>query len=294
MLTWTKEEDVRGALIEIDLRQMFGREREIKECGRLAGNKEVEFDRHADLLCLTRPIWMPEKRVYLLNSSETLRVEQSHSLLPIAIGSKLFVLPEYFIHNAPPSGEIRSRLNNVFNHEISEERKTEIFGLAVNIPESFRRALRVNAREDDLVEPIIQALERMNKDNVLAVRRKADFVATLKPDFQPNAPGLGLRRHANGEADGAVDQPGKRQKASDGLPLPQVKSSSLALATTPSKGKPPCTLKTSRPDMTIGLDDSTIHNSLWKRRASKSKASDFLEALQDDGHTSLRPPRRAT
>ncbi|KIW93330.1 uncharacterized protein Z519_05935 [Cladophialophora bantiana CBS 173.52] len=41
--------------------------------------------------------------------------------------------------------------------------------------------------------------------------------------------------------------------------------------------------------MTIGLDDSAIHNSLWNRGASKSKASDFLEASQDD-HILLSDP----
>jgi len=206
--------------------------------------------------------------------------------------ARIYVRPE------PPPMDIQAQMDVIFEREIPEKRRREISGIAKKTSQKFINNLRGAHREDDLVELVYEALRMMHKDETFDFPRKAgivlpltpvytslranldlDWDPSLKPDVQQEVWDLDALGQPNNEADDVVDRPNKRQQGERSFPSPDTSQSTMPPPAAPSQSKQD-SVKTPRPDFTIGLRHSTISNALMKRGLSKFKADDFLKVLQ--------------
>ncbi|KAH0538859.1 hypothetical protein FGG08_004576 [Glutinoglossum americanum] len=174
--------------------------------------------------------------------------------------------------------EIRSRVNAIIQHDISEERKRELSRIAENLCNAFIDIFEGQHREDDCVEPIYHALSSMDGGKNFIFVMKAgivfpswtsarivryaqcclDWNPSLKPRTRQNGWNPNFMHETIDEA-GDTSQPAMLPPT---LPLPEQNFSLV---------------KTPRPDITVGLRHSNMVGALELRGLSKVKASDFLE-----------------
>ena len=81
-----------------------------------------------------------------------------------------------FIRPGPPPMEIQPRINSVFQHVVTEERKRQLSRVAKSLCDDFVDVLDGPNREDDCVEPIHRALSSMDNDRKFSFPRKAGTV----------------------------------------------------------------------------------------------------------------------
>ena len=81
-----------------------------------------------------------------------------------------------FIRPGPPLIEIQPRINAVFHHVVTEERKRQLSRVAKSLCDDFVDVLDGPNREDDCVEPIHHALSSMDNDRKFSFPRKAGTV----------------------------------------------------------------------------------------------------------------------
>ena len=90
--------------------------------------------------------------------------------------ARVYVRPE-----RPPL-DIQAQMDNIFERDIPEQRRREISDIAEVISQKFIKTLRGAQREDDLVEIVYSALDRMmNEDMAFVFSRKAGNVLHLTP-----------------------------------------------------------------------------------------------------------------
>ena len=118
----------------------------------------------------------------------------------------------------------------IFEREIPEKRRKEIFEIARETSQSFINNLLGAHREDDLVELVYEALHMMHRDETFDFPRKAgtvlpvtqiyqslranadlDWDPSLKPDVQQEVWDLNAFVQPSNEAGDNVDRPNKRQ-----------------------------------------------------------------------------------
>lgn len=81
-----------------------------------------------------------------------------------------------YIRPEPPPVNIQAQMDDIFNVEISEERRKEITSIAKKISQRFISKLRGAHRKDDLVELIYKALHMMHEDETFDFSRKAGII----------------------------------------------------------------------------------------------------------------------
>ena len=67
-------------------------------------------------------------------------------------------------------------MNIIFKREILERRKEEIVDIAKRTSQTFADVLLGANREDDLIEPLVDALKSMDKDGTFTFPRKAGIL----------------------------------------------------------------------------------------------------------------------
>lgn len=81
------------------------------------------------------------------------------------------------IRPEPPPMDIQAQMDVIFEREITEKRRREISDIAKKTSQSFIKNLQGAHGEDDLVEPIYEALRMMHKDQTFSFPRKAGIVS---------------------------------------------------------------------------------------------------------------------
>lgn len=106
-------------------------------------------------------------------SSQKSHVSNSFYRYHILRQARMYIRPE------PPPIDIQAQMDVIFEREIPEKRRKEISGIAKSISQSFIRNLRGAHSEDDLVQPIYEALRMMHEDETFHFPRKAGIVLPL-------------------------------------------------------------------------------------------------------------------
>ncbi|KAL8792750.1 MAG: hypothetical protein Q9195_004637 [Heterodermia aff. obscurata] len=170
-------------------------------------------------------------------------------------------------------------MNVIFAFRIPEERRREISGIAQKISQEFILSLRGASGEDDMVELIYEAFRMMYEDQAFAFVRKADWDPSLKPDIQrsfwdPNA----IPSFSNEDYD-VSDHPNKRKHGKEVILTRNISQSAMPSPAATFKPRED-TIKTPRPNFTIGLRHSSIAKEMMECGLSKAKADEFLKFLQ--------------
>ncbi|KAL9597810.1 MAG: hypothetical protein Q9219_004887 [cf. Caloplaca sp. 3 TL-2023] len=183
-----------------------------------------------------------------------------------------------YVHSRPPPLDLIPQLNDIFDREIVDARKTELSGIAREAAEAFGVNTRSANREDDLVEILYEALKKMCPKAIYAFVRKTDWNLNLKPIKPQNLFELNTHDERDSEVMGP---PPKRQQGNSNTSIP---SGIPAPPAAPVGMMPPpqdATIKTPRPDFTIGFDRSTVVDAMYTRGLSRQQGDRFLEQLQD-------------
>lgn len=205
-----------------------------------------------------------------------------------------------YIQSRPPPDEIQTEIDAVFQSKLSPERKGEISHLAQELCESFAEVLSGAAGEDDSIELIHKALSSMGYHGSLTFPRKADWHPCIKPYPHRYNWDLSFMDEPQQEAEDSPVGPRKRQQLGT-YPSPRTSGSAttggtnmrdraLGAVAMPPPPSPrvqaeshggTTSVKTPRPDVTIGLRNDVILTALASQGLTKIQAKGFLEHLQE-------------
>ena len=214
-----------------------------------------------------------------------------------------------YIHVDPPA-EIQAAIDGIVNAESSERRYAVLRDKAKNFRKECQEMVRAAVGEDDFVHLFHKIAEAISPNNLI-FRKNADWREDLKPTIQhsnanfsflPGFRAMGTDEQRN--FDGApILPPSKRlQQSADYRYISPQSTHTYSLDSTPDNGSfepnampPPAfrpnnaketsPIKTPRPDITAGIEESALISALASALSSQNfnyiKAKRFLEDLQD-------------
>lgn len=218
---------------------------------------------------------------------------------------------EVYIYNTPPD-HIQKAIDAVFEREVSEERRLKLKAISRTLHLGCVKAVKAQAGEDDFVELFHDALKAMHHDT-LCLHQKADWREELKPVCQQSLSNLAFVAGSSfpaveqqQEVDVTSSPPLKRQHQSAREPQPASQTyispqSSMTNVSTPTPAEDPpvssmmpppappsglekdgdrTTVKTARPDISMGIQVSVLHSALARLNLKTLRAKKFFSFLQ--------------
>ncbi|KAL8724243.1 MAG: hypothetical protein Q9166_008060, partial [cf. Caloplaca sp. 2 TL-2023] len=199
-----------------------------------------------------------------------------------------------YAENGPVPTDIQTRVDTIIQPTLSKPKEEELSTISTTFCNDFVDVIKGASREDDSVEPIHAALTSLDSGKKFLFPRKSDWDTTLKPIVQQSVWCFDVADKAIDIADDSPDRPNKRQQAALSYISPDRSESAIPPSSTPSDNSRPPMLpppappkqdilivKTPRPDITIGLRDTTVIEKLKAKGLRALEASDFLKALQN-------------
>lgn len=206
-----------------------------------------------------------------------------------------------YIHTDPPD-HIQTAINSIIEADISGDRRVKLGNIAKELYEACKKTIQGAANEDDFVVLFYTALKAMSPNNT-TLRAKADWREDLKPVTRQSALITNILANFNGsdqqeEADSAsAPPPSKRQQqsagqtsvdsTSDNRPLQSNAMPPPAFRPPPKKSKETAPIKTPRPDISIGTEETAVFSALSALSALSSQnlnnteTKEFLQQLED-------------
>ncbi|KAL8768857.1 MAG: hypothetical protein Q9209_005038 [Squamulea sp. 1 TL-2023] len=198
-----------------------------------------------------------------------------------------------YAENEPVPKNIQTRVDAIIQPSLSEIKEKELSTISNTFCNDFAGVLKGASREDDSVEPIHAALTSIDSRREFFFPRKSDWDANLKPVVKQREWRFNVADKPFNTADDSRDRPSKRQQAASSYISPErsesaIPSSCISLDNSGPPIMPPpappkqavSIVKTPRPDITIGLRDTTVIEKLKAKGLRALEANDFLKALQ--------------
>ncbi|KAI9861208.1 MAG: hypothetical protein M1813_005381 [Trichoglossum hirsutum] len=211
---------------------------------------------------------------------------------------------EVYIHADPPP-DILAAINAVVKTEVPKERRAELHAIAQELYDGCRGTVKAAVGEDDFIELFRTALKAMHHSN-LCLRAKADWREEIKPTIQQSNWNLSFLANFNAmagdlqqEVDDAPASPRKRRRHAGPTPTSPRPSRTdasgstlnnrlLELDTIPPPGPHPLSdkaklsspIKTPRPNISIGIQDTALISALSSRVLDNTRAKQFLQQLE--------------
>ncbi|KAI4238681.1 MAG: hypothetical protein LQ349_000924 [Xanthoria aureola] len=193
-----------------------------------------------------------------------------------------------FAENRPVPQNIQNRVDAIIQPTLSEQKEKELSTISNTFCNDFVDVLKGASREDDSIEPIHTALTSLDSGKKFLFPRKSDWDATLKPAVQPSVWQFNVADMPIDPADDSPNPLNKRQQAALSYISPERSESTMPPScenSGPPMPPPPAPnismVKTPRPDITIGLRDTTVVEKLKANGLRTLQANDFLKALQN-------------
>ena len=197
------------------------------------------------------------------------------------------------IHADPPPKNIQDAIDAIVNAKPPEGRREKLEFISQEFQASCIKNVRTSVSEGYFVRILRDALVALGYD-ILCVDENADWLGQLKPKIQTYTNTVGSLRFMGGSrqqkvGDGSAPPPAKRQQQSAGQPYISPQASTVnepqESGTVVPLGPPPVpetekTIKTPRPDITIGILSSALTSALSSQGLSKVHAQLFIEELQ--------------
>ncbi|KAL9039410.1 MAG: hypothetical protein Q9180_002545 [Flavoplaca navasiana] len=199
-----------------------------------------------------------------------------------------------YAENGPIPKNIQTRVDTIIQPTLSESKEKELSTISKTFCNNFVDVMKGASREDDSVEPIYVALTSLDSGKNFLFPRKSDWDTALKPIVQQSVWRFNVADKPIDIPDDPPDRPNKRQQAESSYISPHSSESAIPASCTPLDNSGPpmppplapprqeiSMLKTPRPDITIGLRDTTVIEKLKEKGLRALEASDFLKALQN-------------
>jgi len=212
---------------------------------------------------------------------------------------------EVYIHTDPPA-DIQTAINAVIKAKVSKERHAELRIIAQELYNGCKNAVKAAVGEDDFIELFRIALRAMGSSS-LCLRANADWRVEIKPTIQQSDLNLSfltdfsaMANDQQQEVNEASAPPRKRQQQHDGptpiSPRPSMTNLSDSApdnrplesnsmppppALYPRKVEEPSPIKTPRPDISMGTQDTALISALSSQILDNTRARRFLEQLQN-------------
>ncbi|MCJ1251877.1 hypothetical protein MMC30_009115 [Trapelia coarctata] len=202
---------------------------------------------------------------------------------------------EIHMHAEPPD-YIQAAVDRIITAEISKERRFELRVIAQELRDGCLKNVRAQAGEDDFIDPLHTALKALGLKN-LCTHEKADWRGELKPVVPPQShfSSSFMSGVQQLNVDDVLAPPRKRQQQSAGEPYMSPESSmtnapthtpasdSQESSTMPAPPPPPgSSIKTPRPDISMGIQLAALISALSSQNLNKVKARTFLTWLQNE------------
>jgi hypothetical protein len=204
-----------------------------------------------------------------------------------------------YIHVDPPE-DIQTAINDIICVKPSEDRCALINEKANKFWKRCRELVQAAAGEGDFVSIFHTIAEQLSPDNFI-FRKEADWRAELKPTIQQSAAnlsilwdfkGLGSDEQQNIDDTSAPPPPKRHLQSADRLYIsPRSSRVDASMAPPDNKPLPPAyvketfQVKTPRPDITAGIEESALASALASSLSSQkfnyTKAEKFLDDLQN-------------
>ncbi|KAI4168816.1 MAG: hypothetical protein LQ346_009029, partial [Caloplaca aetnensis] len=205
-----------------------------------------------------------------------------------------------YAENGPVPKNIQIRVDAIIQPTISKPKEKELATISKTFCNDFVDVMKGASREDDSVEPIHTALTSLDGGKNFLFPRKSDWDTSLKPIVQQSVWRFNVADKSIDIADDSPDRPNKRQQATSSYISPDSSESAIPPTCTPLDDSGPpmppppppppplappkqdvSMVKTPRPDITMGLRDTTVIEKLKDKGLRALEASDFLKALQN-------------
>ena len=223
----------------------------------------------------------------------TERTQRSSSTTAVYRNKNLAAV-EIHMHAEPPD-YIQTAIDRIVNAEVSKERRSELRVIAQELRDGCLKNVRAQAGEDDFINPLHTALKALSLKN-LCTHEKADWRGELKPVVpqQSNFSSSFMSGVQQLEVDDVSASPWKRQQQSAGesymspetsmanAPTHTPANDSGESSTMPTPGPPGSSIKTPRPDISMGIQLTPLISALSSQNLNKIKARTFLTWLQNE------------
>ncbi|KAL8651852.1 MAG: hypothetical protein Q9210_003026 [Variospora velana] len=199
-----------------------------------------------------------------------------------------------YAENGPIPKNIQTRVDSIIRPILSKPKEKELSTISKTFCNDFIDVMKGASREDDSVEPIHAALTSLDSGKKFLFPRKSDWDTSLKPIVQQSVWRFNVADKPIGIAEDSTNRPNKRQQAASSYVSPDSSESAIPPSCTPLDNSGPLMppppappkhdismVKTPRPDITIGLRDTTVVEKLKAKGLRALEASDFLKALQN-------------
>ena len=254
----------------------------------------------------TRALKRSSSRRSITTSSEVDTVRSQRSSNTTAhYRYKHLAAAQIYIHTDPPAN-IQAAINAVIKAKVSNERYAKLRVIAQELYDGCKKTVKAAVGEDDFIELLLIALRAMDHSS-LCLRAKADWREEIKPTIQQSGLDLSFLAGFNaiaGEQQQEVDDvsaPRKRQQqcANPTLISPRPSGTDESDATpdngsqesdtmppparhpVPDKTKEPSPIKSPRPDISIGTQDTALISALSSQILDGTRAKLFLDQLQN-------------
>ncbi|OAL29736.1 hypothetical protein AYO20_09120 [Fonsecaea nubica] len=179
------------------------------------------------------------------------------------------------IHAEPPD-HIQAAIDRIVTAEVSQERRSELRVIAQELRNRLFYFVRAEANEENFIKPLDNAIEALRLRS-LGVISKGDWRVDLKPVvYKPRNYGHDImHRSQQREVDDVSAPLGERRQHT---PANDPQSSSIP----PCLPPPRTSVKTPRPDISIGIEFTALISSLAAENLTEEQVSEFLDWLQEE------------
>ncbi|KAI4134333.1 MAG: hypothetical protein LQ341_006039 [Variospora aurantia] len=199
-----------------------------------------------------------------------------------------------YVENGPIPKNIQTRVDTIIHPTLSKTKEKELSTISKTFCNDFVDVMKGASREDDSVEPIHAALTSLDSGKKFLFPRKSDWDTSLKPIVRQSVWRFNVADKPIDMAEDSPNRPSKRQQAASSYISPDSSESAIQPSCTPLNNAMPLMppplvppkqdnsmVKTPRPDITVGLRDTTVIEKLKDKGLRALEASDFLKALQN-------------
>ena len=233
------------------------------------------------------------RRSIALSEAGTERTQRSSNTTAIYRHKNLAAV-EIHMHAEPPD-HVQAAIDRIITAEVSKEHRPKLRIIAQEFRDGCIKNVRAQAGEDDFIDPLHTALKALGLKN-LCTHEKADWRGELKPVVPPRSyfSSSFMSGVQQLEADDVSSPPRKRQQQSAGdlymspessmtnAPAHTPANDSQESSTMPAPGPQGSSIKTPRPDISMGIQLTALISALSSQNLNKVKARTFLTWLQNE------------
>lgn len=251
------------------------------------------------------------RRSIALSEADTVQTQRSSNTTAY-YRYKHLAAADVYIHTDPPK-DIQAAIDRIVKAKVSKDHRAKLRDIAKELYKACKETVQAAAGEDDFIDLFYTALKAMAPDNIF-FRAKADWREELKPITKRSDLNLSFlvnfkaadsyqQQEVNGVSAPPPPPPKRQQQSAGQTYISPLSSMTVALDSTPDnrplqsdttpppasrphpeKVKETSFVKTPRPDISVGTQETALISALSalsSQHLNNTRAKRFLEKLED-------------